>query len=80
MFLVRVHAAIRDQPEEMQLPPALVGPLHRPHDRRIFLELVRRNHRIDARDVHLHNAARADVQVADFAVAHLPVGQPDKVL
>ena len=30
------------------------------------------------RDVHVDHAARADVQVADFAVAHLPVGQADE--
>ena len=44
------------------------------------MELVGGDQRVDARDVHLHNAACADVQVADFAVAHLPVGQADEVL
>ena len=46
----------------------------------IFLEFAVSDQRVDARDVHLHNAARADIQVADFAVAHLPVGQADKVI
>ena len=32
---------------------------------------------VDARDVHLHDAAGAHIQVAHFAVAHLPVGQAD---
>ncbi len=45
-----------------------------------FLELAGGDQRVDARDVHLHNAAGADVQVADFAVAHLSVGQADKVI
>ena len=36
------------------------------------------DHQIDARDVHVHDAAGADVEVADFAVAHLAFGQPDK--
>ncbi len=35
---------------------------------------------VDARDVHLHDAPRADVQVAHFAVAHLSVGQADEML
>ena len=32
---------------------------------------------IDARDIHVHDAAGADIQVAHFAVAHLPFGQAD---
>ena len=80
MLLVRVHAAVRDQAEQMQLPSALARPLHGLHDRRVLLELARSDQRVDARDVHLHNAARADVQVADFAVAHLPVRQAHKVV
>ncbi len=80
MFLVRVHAAVGDKSEQMQLRAALARPLHGLHDRRLFRELPCGNQRVDARDVHLHNAAGADVQVADFAVAHLPVGQADKVI
>ena len=80
MLLVRVHAAVGDQAEEMQLPSAFARALHGLHDGRVLLELAGRNLRVDARDVHLHNAAGADVQVAHFAVAHLPVRQADKVL
>ena len=36
------------------------------------------DHQVEARDVHVHDAAGADVQVADFAVAHLAFGQSDK--
>ncbi len=79
MLLVRVHAAVRHQPEQMQLPPALPRPLHRLHDRRVLLEFARRDQRIDARDVHLHNAPRADIQMTHFAVAHLPIRQPHKM-
>ena len=43
-------------------------------------ELAARDQRVDARDVHLHHAPRADVQVAHFAVAHLPIRQADEVL
>ena len=45
-----------------------------------FLKLAGRDRRVNARDVHLHNAPGADVQVAHFAVAHLPVGQAHKVI
>ena len=80
MFLVGVHAAVGDQAEEMQLPACFTRPLHGLHYRWILSEFARRNQRVDARDVHLHNAPGTDVQVAHFAVAHLPVGQADKVL
>src|SRR6266567_646939 len=36
------------------------------------------NHQIDACDVHMHNAASANVEMSDLAVAHLPLGQSDK--
>ena len=36
--------------------------------------------RVDAGDVHVHNAAGADVEVADFAVAHLSIGQADEMV
>ena len=41
-------------------------------------ELAILDHQIDARDVHVHNAPGADVQMPDFAVAHLPLGQSNK--
>ena len=50
------------------------------HDGWILLEFAGSDLRVDARDVHLHDAACADVQVAHFAVAHLPVGQSDEVV
>ena len=36
------------------------------------------DHQIDARDVHVHDAPRADVEMPDLAVAHLPLRQSDK--
>jgi hypothetical protein len=44
------------------------------------VKLVGLDQRVDAGDVHLHDAAGADVEVADFAVAHLAVGQADEVV
>ena len=34
------------------------------------------DHEVDAGDVHVNDAAGADVEMADLAVAHLPFGQP----
>src|SRR5258708_39177923 len=36
------------------------------------------DHYFDARDVHVHDAPRTHVQVADFAVAHLALRQSNK--
>ncbi len=36
------------------------------------------NHQVEPRDVHVHHASGANVQVPYFAVAHLPVGSPTK--
>ena len=80
MLQLRVNAAVRTESEEMQLPPGFARPLHGQGDGRIFGELARGDLGVDAGDVHLHDAAGADVQVADLAVAHLPVGQADKVV
>ena len=81
MLLVRVHAAVRHQPEQMQLPPAFTRPLHGLAQwSAFFANSPEAIWRVNARDVHLHNAPRADIQVAHFAVAHLPVGQTDKML
>ena len=79
MLLVRVDAAVRDQAEQMQLASAFARPLHGLHDGRVFLEFAGGDGHVDARDVHLHDAAGANVQMAHFAVAHLAVGQADKM-
>ena len=36
------------------------------------------DHQVDAGDIHVDDASGADVQVPDFAVAHLPVRQSDE--
>ena len=69
-------------------PPSLTRPircscafaaaLHRFEQQRLAEELAARDQLVDARDVHLHDAARAHIQVAHFAIAHLPFGQADE--
>ena len=76
MLNVRVHAAIAQQSHKMQLP--LPSALHRLLEQRHLIELLVGNQQIDARDVHVHDAARPNIHVAHFAVAHLPLRQSDR--
>src|SRR5579872_114170 len=76
MIDMRMHATVADEAHQMQLPTAAA--LHRVEQQRLPEKFTRGNFRIEARDIHLHDAARADIQVADFAVAHLAFGQSDK--
>jgi hypothetical protein len=79
VFLMRVNAAIGDQTDQMQGATRLAGVLEAGLDLFVVLERVVGHHAVNARNVHLHNAARANVQVAHFAVAHLPARQTDKL-
>ena len=79
MGLIRVHAAIGKQSEEMQ--PAATGAriLHGREQNGVRKEFAILNHQLDAGTVHVHDASGTDVEMADFAVAHLSVGQADVV-
>ena len=78
MGLLRVDSAVREQAEKMQAPIAGARFGHGFEKRRVLLELAGLDHHVDLADVHVHNAAGADVEVADFAVAHLPRRKADK--
>ena len=75
MLDVRMHAAVAHQPDQMQLASAAA--LHRVEQQRLAEEFAAGDQLVDARDVHLDDAAGADIQVAHFAIAHLPFGQAD---
>ena len=75
--LIRVHAAVGDQAEQMQLPAATLRVLHGVKQHGILEELAVQDHELNARRVHVHDAPGADVQVPHFAIAHLPFGQAD---
>src|SRR5580700_3207823 len=75
-----MHAAIGDQSHQVQSASLLAGMLERRHNHRMPEEFARPNQIVDARDVHVHHAARADVQVAHFAIAHLAIGQADEMI
>jgi hypothetical protein len=57
--------------------PTLAATVHGLLEKRHVLQLLVGNEQVDARDVHVHDAAGADVEVADFAIAHLAFGKPD---
>ena len=80
MLLVGVDAAVGKQAEEMKLTSALLRAAHGLGDGRILLKSARGYEGFNAGDVHLHDAACADVEVADFAVAHLAIREADKVI
>src|SRR5215813_9528075 len=73
VFDVRVDAAVAQQAEKMKL--ALAAALHRLLEKRDFVELPVGDQHVNFGDVHAHDAACADIHVADFTVAHLSFGQ-----
>src|SRR6185437_6909179 len=76
MVEMGVDAAVAAQAEQMELPAA--GMVHRAQQGGVAVEAPIGNGLIEAGDVHLHDAAGADVQVTDLAVAHLTLGQSDE--
>ena len=75
MIDVRMHAAVAEEAHQMQLPSAPA--LHGFEKQGLAREFAAGDELIDARAVHLHDAAGADIQMAHFAIAHLPVRQAD---
>src|SRR6266404_5783918 len=61
----------------MQLVTASACILHRFEQHRMAEEFAILNHQLNSRRIHMDNAPCADVQMSDFAVAHLIVGQAD---
>ena len=76
MLDVRMHAAIAEQADEVQLAGAAA--FHCLLKERYVLQLFAGDQQINPRDVHVHDAPRAHVHVTDFTVAHLAVGQTDE--
>jgi hypothetical protein len=72
---VRVDSAIADEAEKVELRGA--PSLHGAEQKRLAIKFAVGDELIDARAVHVDDAAGADIQVADFAVAHLSDGEAD---
>src|SRR5271156_2010619 len=62
----------------MQSPLACARMLHGGEQHRMLKEFTILDHQVNAGDVHVNDAPGADIEMPDFAVAHLPLGQPDK--
>ena len=77
MGLIRMHAAVRKQPKKMQAASAGLRILHGLEQNRMRKEFAILDHQLNARAVHVNDAASADIQMSDFAVAHLSVRQAD---
>jgi hypothetical protein len=78
MRVERVHAAVADEPDEVQGPPGL---LERPAEidkRRQLEELSRFDGLRNPHHVLGDDATSPEVQVSDFAVADLPLRKPDR--
>jgi len=75
MIDVRMDAAVADEAQQVQL--ARTAALHGFEKQRLAEEFAAGDEPIDARDVHLNDAAGAHIEVADLAIAHLPFGQAD---
>jgi hypothetical protein len=71
----RVNAAVARKTYQVQAVRARVP--HSIQKNGILKELALRDHAVDTGDIHVDDAACSYVQVADLAVAHLPLGQTD---
>src|ERR1700719_5363461 len=70
-----MHATVRNQTQQMQLPPAGTSIVHSSPQRGVREKIAVLNHQLDASAVHEYNASGADVEVPYLAVAHLPFGK-----
>ena len=72
-----MHAAIGYKTEQVQTAFAGARVFHRLQQNRVRKQFSVLDHQIDAGDVHVNDAASADVEMADFAVTHLSFRQPN---
>jgi len=75
VLVERVHAARPDETQEVQGAPGTSQRFAQRDERLQPVELSRGDALGNAHDVLRHDAARAEVQVPDLAVAHLPFGE-----
>ena len=74
---VTMDAAVRQKSPQVQLLAGLLGVLHRLQQGGIFKEVAVLDGLGDLGQILIDDAPRAHVEVSDFGVAHLPVGEPD---
>ena len=72
---VAVHAAVGEQADQVQSGVVFLRVFHGGEERLVLKEGAVLDRLRDAGQLLIHDAARADVRVADFTVAHLAVRQ-----
>ncbi len=76
---VRMDAAVRDEPEQVDVPAPLACARERADERLVREEAAVADRAVDALEVHVDDAARADRQVPDLRVPHLAGREPDRL-
>ncbi len=79
MVLMRMHAAGRNEAEQMRGAFALLQPGDEILERRVLRQRTVFDCRVDARQFLHHHAAGADIQMADLGIAHLSLWQADRL-
>ena len=75
MCVLAVHAAIGDEPQEVQR--ACPRRMHRADQHLVVEELARLDRAVDPDEVLVDDASSPEVRVPHLAVPHLPVGETD---
>ena len=76
---MRVHAAVRNEPEQVHVAAAVARAPKRRDERHVLEEAAVRDRAVDPLEVLVEHAAGADRQMADLGVAHLPRRQTDRL-
>ena len=76
---VRVDAAVRDEPEQVDVAVPLARAPERRDERLVLEEAAVPDRPVDTLEVLVEHAAGADREVADLGVAHLPGRQADRL-
>ena len=77
MILMAVDPTVRNQTHQMQSHSRLGRQRHGLDQDRIASQLAVSDRFVNPRQILIHNSARSQIQVTDFAVAHLPRRQAD---
>ena len=80
MTLVGVDSAVGEEADEVEGSSLLGGEVVGAYEGGVGVEGAVEDRGVDAGHVHADDAAGAKVEMADFAVAHLAVGEADEVL
>ena len=80
MPLVRMNATVREQADEVERAVVGLSGLDGGHQHWIAEQRAVGNCDVNARDIHVYDAAGAQIQVANFGVAHLAVRQANEVV